>query len=272
MPTRLIEGQATELARSVHSIDYDAIHDEIVVGNPVAQAVLTFRGGAKGEEPPIRVIQGPHTMLVDPDRLSIDAVHGEIFVPESDKILVFPRDANGDVSPIRVIQGPDTQLIRARGIAIDPVHDLIIVGVYLSKAVSIFPGDLRGDNSPRGAALLIFDRKANGNVKPRMLTGPPKMAFRSAPGQVLVSPKGWIVVGASEGGGGAGDQSTEALSRGVGIWSENDSGDAPPRWIVQVPKVIISQDGVNMALNPKQKELIIGSDSGFTAYSLPEIF
>ncbi|MCH7978935.1 MAG: hypothetical protein IH935_08165, partial [Acidobacteria bacterium] len=58
-PTRLIAGQKTLLARTMHDIRYNAIHDEFVVNNPFAQAILVFRGGADGEEAPIRVIQGP---------------------------------------------------------------------------------------------------------------------------------------------------------------------------------------------------------------------
>ncbi len=52
----------------MHDIRYDAIHDEIVVSNPFAQAILTFRGSATGEEAPIRVIQGPKTMIGNVDR------------------------------------------------------------------------------------------------------------------------------------------------------------------------------------------------------------
>ena len=47
-PTRLIAGQNTKLARTMHDIRYDEIHDELFVGNPFAGAVLVFRGGANG--------------------------------------------------------------------------------------------------------------------------------------------------------------------------------------------------------------------------------
>ena len=40
-PTRLIYGQKTLLSRTMHDIRYDEIHDEIVVANPFAQALLT---------------------------------------------------------------------------------------------------------------------------------------------------------------------------------------------------------------------------------------
>ena len=37
----------------------------------------------------------------DPDRLALDLVNHEIFVPQEDYILVFDRRANGDVAPRR---------------------------------------------------------------------------------------------------------------------------------------------------------------------------
>ncbi len=123
-PTRLLAGQKTLLARTMHDIRYDAVHDEILVTNPFAQAILTFRGGANGDEAPIRVIQGLSTMLGNVDRLDVDPVHNEIFIPNGDSILVFPREGNGDVAPIRVIKGPDTQLRGTHALAVDPVHNL----------------------------------------------------------------------------------------------------------------------------------------------------
>ena len=62
----------------MHDIRYDEIHDEVVVPNQFAQAILTFAGGASGETPPIRVIQGPRTQLIRPERLDIDPTHNEI--------------------------------------------------------------------------------------------------------------------------------------------------------------------------------------------------
>jgi hypothetical protein len=55
-PVRAIEGQKTLISRTMHGFYYDGPHDEIVVMSPLAQAILVFRGGASGEEAPIRVI------------------------------------------------------------------------------------------------------------------------------------------------------------------------------------------------------------------------
>ena len=49
-PTRVIEGEKTRISRTMHAFSYDEIHDEIVISSPLAQAVMTFRGGARGED------------------------------------------------------------------------------------------------------------------------------------------------------------------------------------------------------------------------------
>src|SRR5712691_5831258 len=85
-PVRTLEGQKTLISRTMHGFAYDAPRDEIIVMSPLAQAVLVFRGGANGEEPPIRVIQGPHTGLIGGetgslDRVTVDPVNNELLVP-----------------------------------------------------------------------------------------------------------------------------------------------------------------------------------------------
>jgi hypothetical protein len=67
-PTRRIEGQGSKLGRTMHGIAYDPVHDEFMVPQLFAQAIMTFRGGADGEEPPVRMIQGSDTQLRQPDR------------------------------------------------------------------------------------------------------------------------------------------------------------------------------------------------------------
>ena len=94
----------------MHDIAYDPTHDEIVVNSPLTQAILVFRGGANGEEPPLRIIQGPKTQLLGVgalDKVTVDPETGEIYIPTArHNILVFAYGANGDVEPIRVLGGP----------------------------------------------------------------------------------------------------------------------------------------------------------------------
>ena len=139
-PTRTLEGQKTLISRTMHDIAYDPTHDEIVVNSPLTQAILVFRGGANGEEPPLRVIQGPKTQILGVgalDKVTVDPETGEIYIPTArHNILVFPYGAKGDVEPVRVLGGSDTQIRfqeqtvgsgNTRPIRVDPVNNLLVV-------------------------------------------------------------------------------------------------------------------------------------------------
>ena len=257
MPKRLIQGQATKLGRSVHNIRYDPVHDEIIGAHPVAQAILIYRGGADGNEAPIRTILGPKTQLWDPDFVGVDGVHNEIYVSSGERVLVFDQQANGDVAPLRIIEGPDTMLGRMRGAPqVVPELNLMVV------AAGNIPG------KPGNGKLLIFNRTDNGNVKPmRVISLGPRAGYFG--GDFVVSPKGFILI--PGGGGGEGGEGGQANSV-IKIWSVYDNGDVPPRFIFGGPKSQLS--GNNVALNPKLKEIIVhrSNENGMSGYSLPEIF
>jgi hypothetical protein len=268
MPQRLIQGQTTKLGRSVHNIKYDPVHDEIIAATPVPQAILVFRGGADGNEAPLRIIMGPKTQLWDPDFVGVDGTHNEIYVTSGERVLVFNQQANGDVAPLRIIEGPDTRLGRMRGAPqVVPGGDLMVVGA----------GPIPG--KPGNPALLIFNRTANGNVKPlRVIEG------AGGGSAFVVSPKGFILVpgsvneGAGGRGGGGGEGGRGEVrgegdpNRGIRIWHVDDNGRVPPRLILGGPKTNMA--GANLALNPKDKEVIVhtGDQNGVAAYSLPEVF
>ena len=137
-PMRNLAGQATKLSRTMHDIRYDAVNDEILVTNPFAQAIIVFKGDADGNATPIRIIQGPKTKMGGADRLDVDVVHNEIFIPDGDRVLVYPRAANGDVAPLRIIEGKDTHLRSATTLSIDPIHNLIAVGLNKTPANKAF--------------------------------------------------------------------------------------------------------------------------------------
>lgn len=280
-PARSIAGQATKIGRASHDVYYDETHDELVVGSANGQAVITLRGGANGDEKPLRIIQGPHTQLQSPGYgVYVDEVHNETWVvegrdrPGEEYILVFPRTGNGDVAPIRVIKGPDTKLKNARNIVVDPIRNLVAV------------------SSNNGC--LIFNRTDNGNVAPRAVIRGPGGNFR------LIASKGYII---SAQGGGGGDDDDDApgvrggrggargdeggtpagasqsqarggtgggRNGGIAVWSITDNGNVPPLFRLVNPNGNIG--GGRVALNPKEKEVILGGRTFVTMYSFPEIF
>ena len=266
-PTRLIFGQKTLLSRTMHDIRYDAAHDEFLVTNPYAQAILIFRGGADGEEAPVRVIHGPKTQLAGAvysglDRVEVDPVNNEILVGVSNSILFFPRGANGDVAPIRVIRSADPRFRIGQTTAVDPVNNVVVAGGNLGS------GNQGDQVLGGGGAMAIFDRTANGSVKPRGVIGGPKTEIVRINQMQIYGPKGWIV--ATQPGEG-GEQ--EPGNTFVGIWSIHDNGDVPPRW-----KLGGSKSGLKkprgVALDIKNKEIIVADmrlNSVLTFY-FPEMF
>ena len=259
LPDRSIFGQASKLSRTMHDVRYDEVNDEFLVVNPFASAILTFAGGADGQEGPIRIIQGPSTRLGG-SRLDVDPIHDEIFVPGPDRILVYPRGATGDVAPIRVIEGPDTLLRRAQSLAVDPINDIIVVGLNR--------GSDEPENRDLDGALLIFNRTDNGNVKPRVIRGPKSGIIRI--NQIRVYPERKLIIAAMPGL----IDHMEPEDAYLGIWDQEDVGDVPPRWKLPIGPITTLKKPFGVVLNPKNKEVIISDMrlNGVLTFSVPEIF
>jgi DNA-binding beta-propeller fold protein YncE len=183
-PKRTINGPDTELA-DPHGVYWDERHNEITVANhgnfkglfkdvgsgcmPTGTAdpesgefkppsINVYPGDAQGNRKPMRKIQGDRTQLDFPMGLSVDEVHGEIFVANNgaNSVLVFRRTATGDVAPVRVIAGNRTGVNHPMGIALDTKNDEIWVSNF-------------GDHT-----AVAFTRTASGNAAP-------KRVIRTAP-------------------------------------------------------------------------------------------
>jgi hypothetical protein len=240
---RIIQGPNTFLNRTVHGIGYNEVHDEIVVNSNIGQAVVTYRGGASGDEAPIRIIQGSKTGLVDPVAVAVDQIHDEIFVfqrgPASRSVLVFDRMAQGDVAPKRVLN------VSAGHGAVDPIEDILIL--------------------PGREGLLIFDRTAEGDAKPKRTIGGPKGGLRGGRAIEIYHPTRKIVVNV----GGGGEDSVGGDH--VGVWSLDANGDVPPEWTVG--KGILKQMR-GLTLDPAHKTIIVSDKmyNGVLTFALPEMF
>jgi len=230
------------LGRTQHSIFYDEFHDELVVPQPFAGAVLTFRGDANGEIPPIRMIQGPKTGLALDDVLTVDPVHNEYFVPVGQGrgvVNVFDRMAQGDVAPIRSIGSRDAGL---GGIPwVDYEHNLLLV-------------------EGRGG-LYIYDRTASGDDKPlRIVTGGPKSGVMQVGGPVWIPGTRNFVATARKFGASPkrrdeplNYQSPEEAQTFIGVWSIDDDGDVAPRYTIGHN---IFKELRNLAIDPKHKTVV----------------
>jgi hypothetical protein len=253
-PVRAVAGQRALLARTAHGSDYDPVRDVFMITNFYAQAIQIYRGDSDGDVPPVRIIQGPKTQLVNPDKVMMDHVNSEIYVPQGSKVLVFDGDANGDVAPKRVL-GPIRGL-GAANVDIDPVHNLIVIG-----------GGAGGGQS--GARFQIFDRTASGaNAKPKWVIQGPRTELQRLQGPHAVNPDRGLII--------AGVRTLEELGgpdNFVGVWDEMKGGDVPPIFRIGGPNVTLQQVR-GVALNFKHKELIVSDKriNGVMTYYFPEIF
>lgn len=257
---RVIEGQNTKIARTMHGIGIDSLHDEYVIPNPFADALLVFRGATNEDEAPLRVIHGPKTKLTYPDSVTVDPIHNEILAASyiTGAVLVYPREANGDVAPIRIIHGPKTKMTRPWRVVVDPINNLLVVA-------NIKPG-----------RILIFNRTAEGDVAPMRIIEGPKTGFET-PGAITLYPKKKLIF-VVDGRIGhyvvKGGRDIGTPNRGfVGVWSMDDNGDVPPKAIIEGPNTQLIRP-IGVAINPRDGEVFVTdmvANSLFT-FSLPELF
>ena len=269
-PKRVIAGQGSRLGRTVHGLAYDPVHDEIVVPNPLAAAILVFRGDASGDAAPVRVIQGPRTRLQNPHSVNLDLVHGEILVGDlrADSALVFPREAHGDVAPVRALCGPRTRLDHVTGLAVDPATDLLAIAA--------------------AKEVLIFKRTDDGDVPPRASIEGPHTGIGHEPWQLQIQ-GGRIFLAASnhlhqwayQGGDHPlpdfkevpPDPWHDPTPGFVGVWNVTDEGDRPPLFTIGGPESgLFHPTGVAFAVD--KGELFV-SDSVTNAVSIfrvPQLF
>ena len=274
----------------MHGLAYDDLHDEIVVPVALSGAVLVFRGGATGDEAPLRVIQGSKTGMIRPQTVEVDPVHNEIVAADSSSraILVYDRMGNGNVEPLRKIGGSKTLFRDIIGIAVDPARNLILAS---TRSTDGFSG------------ILIFDRMANGNVAPLRKIGGPLTgalgAFRqlkvdSERGMVYLAVQSYRRASAtpqkaadlytneaslkrlraheeSEDDRPARDPFTSAGF--IGAWSLDDDGNVPPRAIIRGPSVGTT-GFAGVAFSARHGELygVSGDLNGYAVWLVPEFF
>jgi hypothetical protein len=280
-PKRVIEGQATNLSRTMHGIAYDAIHDEIVIPVALSGAVLVFKADAAGEVPPLRAIQGTRTRLVRPHTVAVDPVNNEILTadPSSRAIFVFDRTASGNVAPKRVISGERTGLLDIVGLDVDPIRNVVVAA------------SRKGNGDKVG--LFVFDRLASGDVAPKQFIGGPnsklahfrQVAIDPATGNIFLAQQNtrmkqmeaYVLDKPREGFKVKDDDDDDSDSGRldqmgfIAVYAPDDNGDIPPRAIIKGPGIRLA-GAAGVALNPKKKEIITVGGNGFQTFLLPEFF
>jgi hypothetical protein len=265
----VIAGQTARVSRTMHGIFYDHIHDEIVVPVALGGAVLTLPGGANGGDPPLRVLQGPKTGIVQPDTLYVDLEHDEMIVESGDNaVLVFQRTASGDVAPIRRIGGPKSQINNIYGLTVDSTRNLIIVANRVESG---------GRESNDG--ILIFNRTDNGDVEPKAKIAGPRTGIIKIR-QVVADPVRGQIFATIKNNFEAYSPTANRPSPWdpdktgfIGVWSIEDNGDVPPRGVIKGPASgLVWPAGV--AINPANHEVytVDSVSNALFMFNTPEFF
>ena len=198
-PLRFLEGYDTQL-EDPHGIALDIENNLMFVSNfgnahnlnPETgetygsfepPSITVYPLNASGNTRPLRIIEGPETLLNWPSHMALHVERQELFVANDgdSSILVFRASAEGDVAPIRVIKGPNTGILHPPGIALDERMNELFVASMGTPAVTVFPVTANGDVEP-----LRTIRGAPVGTKSLMIGNPGAVGYDSRRGEILV--------------------------------------------------------------------------------------
>ncbi len=152
-------------------------------GRFLPPSVNVFNRTASGNTPPLRVIEGPKTLLNWPAAVAIDERNGELFVANDigNSVLVFAPDAEGDVAPIRVIKGPATLMDSPSGVFVDMKNNELWVANYGNHTMAVFPPTADGNATPKRVI-----RSGPSGSRSLMIGNPGALAYDTMREQILV--------------------------------------------------------------------------------------
>jgi len=178
----------------------DRKNDELFITTEHINKISVYRRTAKGDEEPLRFIQGPNTGLADPHGIFVDAENGEIFVTNHGN---WHKEETGENAGT-LFFGKRARAVKGGGGygRLKPLSPS--TGKFLLPSITVYPRTAKGNvaplriiqgpktklNWPNGIfmdpiadqivvansgddSILFFDRKAKGNVAPvRVIKGP----------------------------------------------------------------------------------------------------
>ncbi len=119
-------------------------------GRNLPPSITVYSLDAKGDDAPLRVIQGPKTQLDWPTGIAFDAKRGELFVANDmgNSILVFSATASGDAAPVRILKGPKSLIHYPTGVFVDALHDELWVTNFGNHTATVYKPTAVGDTAP----------------------------------------------------------------------------------------------------------------------------
>lgn len=186
-------------SREIHTphgtfgITVDEAAQEVFLTVQHDSAIVVYRKGASGEEPPLRLLQGNRTRLADPHGIAFDPKRGLLFVTNHGSVHESRADAADFLTPAERAE-------RAKLVNFPLDRDFAVPGSgrTLPPAITVYAKNATGDTAPlrviegprtglnwptgiavdaeRGEvyvtndttdSILVFDADASGNVAPK---------------------------------------------------------------------------------------------------------
>jgi DNA-binding beta-propeller fold protein YncE len=204
-------------SREVHTphgtfgITVDEASQEMFLTVQHDSAIVVYKKGASGEEPPLRMLQGDKTRLADPHGIAFDGKRGLLFVTNHGSVHSVSREQGGRLTPqqrdeaLKLVNWPLERdfAVPGSGRTLPPA-----ITVYSKNAAGDTPplrvieGPRTGLNWPTGIAadtdrgeiyvtndttdsILVFDAEASGNVAPKRILKGPKTGLNNPTGLAL---------------------------------------------------------------------------------------
>jgi DNA-binding beta-propeller fold protein YncE len=192
-------------------ITVDEAAQEVFLTVQHDSAIVVYRKGASGEEPPLRLVQGERTGLADPHGIAFDAKRGLLFVTNHGSVHATspeladsagPRGRGGRTKQVNwpldrnaAVPGsgrtlPPSITVYAKNASGDAAPVRVIqgprTGLNWPTGIAVDPdrGDVYVANDTTNA-ILVFDAEASGDVAPRRVLRGPKTGMRNPTGLAL---------------------------------------------------------------------------------------
>ncbi|OFV95759.1 MAG: hypothetical protein A3H28_00745 [Acidobacteria bacterium RIFCSPLOWO2_02_FULL_61_28] len=224
-PKRIIAGLETSIEYQCGLYIDQATGDIYAVNNDTVDKLVIFSRHAKGNVPPDRILETPHTTY----GIAVDEAHQELFltVQEAAAVVVYRKTAKDNEAPIRLLQGGKTGLADPHGLAVDPKNDLLLVANFGSMA--------QHDRStaPKAGDGSYYGRYAFLSNKPNW----PLSRQSAVPG------------------------TGKFLPPSITVYPRSVSGDTAPIRVIQGPKTQLNWPTA-LSIDPERGEIYVANDTG----------
>ncbi len=145
--------------------------------------ITVYRRTASGNEPPLRVIEGPATQFNWPTGLAFDPDRRELYVANDmgPSILVFDAEAKDNAAPKRVLKGPLTGLANPTSVSLDLENRELWVANFGGHTGTVYELTASGNTAPKRTI-----RNAPPGTPSLMIGNPGAVAYDTKRENILV--------------------------------------------------------------------------------------